>query len=79
MTLLWSANFIIAKVALHEFPPLLLCALRIGIAGMFLAPIYWQSMRAARAAVAGWPSGISLLAFLAICQRGQSIAVCFWT
>ena len=46
MVLLWSANFIVGKVALREFPPLLLGALRIGLAGIFLAPVYWRKARA---------------------------------
>ena len=47
MVLLWSANFIIGKVALREFPPLLLGALRIGLAGLFLAPAFWRKARTA--------------------------------
>ena len=35
MVLLWSANFIVGKVALREFPPLLLGALRIVPGGRF--------------------------------------------
>ena len=71
-TVLWSANFIVAKVALREFPPLLLGALRIGFAGIFLAPIYWQDTRAARKK--WWPGGkVSLLVFLAICNVGNQL------
>jgi drug/metabolite transporter (DMT)-like permease len=76
MTLFWSANFIIGKVALREFPPLLLGALRIGIAGVFVAPIYWQSMRAQRKR--WWPSGnASLLVFLAIANVGNQLLFIF--
>ena len=48
MVVLWSANFIIAKVALREFPPLLLSGLRIALAGLFIAPVYlWDRGRTA--------------------------------
>jgi len=72
MTLLWSANFIIGKVALREFPPLLLGAMRIGLAGIFLVPAYWQVTRAA--GKRWWPSGnVSMLAFLAVCNVGNQL------
>jgi len=67
MVLLWSANFIIGKVALREFPPLLLGALRIGLAGVFLAPAYWRKARA------GPPADLLLLGFLAICNVGNQL------
>jgi drug/metabolite transporter (DMT)-like permease len=76
MTLLWSANFIIGKVALREFPPLLLGALRIGIAGVFVAPIYFQSMRAT--GKRWWPAGNApLLVFLAIANIGNQLLFIF--
>jgi drug/metabolite transporter (DMT)-like permease len=72
MVLLWSANFIIAKVALREFPPSLLGALRIGLAGVFLAPVYFIKARAAGQRM--WPSrGLSLLIFLAACNVGNQL------
>lgn len=40
MLLFWSLNYIIGKVALREFPPLLLTCLRTSIAGTFILPIY---------------------------------------
>ena len=40
MVLFWSANYIIGKIALREFPPLLACGLRIALAGLFMLPIY---------------------------------------
>ena len=46
MVLFWAANFIIAKIALREFPPLLAGPLRVGLAGVFIAPLYaWQHRR----------------------------------
>jgi drug/metabolite transporter (DMT)-like permease len=41
MVLFWSANYIVGKVALREFPPLLLSGVRISIAGLLMLPIYW--------------------------------------
>lgn len=76
MTLLWSANFIIAKVALREFPPALLCALRIGLAGIFLAPLYWWQTRATKSPL--WPRhGVAVLAFLALCNVGNQLLFVF--
>ncbi len=76
MLLLWSANFIIGKIALREFPPLLLGALRIGIAGVFLAPIYWQNVRAA--GKRWWPGGnVPLLAFVAVCNVANQLLFVF--
>jgi len=43
MVFLWSGNYIAAKFALREFPPLLLCGLRMILAGAFLWPVYvWE-------------------------------------
>jgi drug/metabolite transporter (DMT)-like permease len=75
MVLLWSANFIIGKVALREFPPLLLGALRIGLAGIFLAPAYWRKTRATGGI---WPpADLMLLAFLAACNVGNQLLFLF--
>ncbi len=72
MVLLWSANFIIGKVALREFPPMLLGALRIGLAGLFLAPLYWRKVRVSGQGL--WPArGISMLVFLAVCNVGNQL------
>jgi drug/metabolite transporter (DMT)-like permease len=72
MVLLWSVNFIIAKVALREFPPFLLGALRIGLAAIFLAPMYWRRARAAGERL--WPgAGVWLLLFLAACNVGNQL------
>jgi len=70
--LMWSANFIVAKVVLREFPPLLLGVMRIGLAGIFLVPIYWRSVCAA--GKRWWPGGnVPLLVFLAICNVGNQL------
>ena len=40
MVLLWSGNFIVAKIALREFPPLLLMGVRAVIASLLILPFY---------------------------------------
>ena len=43
MIAFWSGNYIVGKIALREFPPLLLVGLRIGCAGLFVLPFYgWE-------------------------------------
>ncbi len=42
MVLLWSGNYIAAKIALREFPALLLSGLRVALAALFMIPIYWR-------------------------------------
>jgi drug/metabolite transporter (DMT)-like permease len=72
MVLLWSANFIVGKIALREFPPLLLGAMRIALAGLFLAPVYWRKARTNGEQIrmgADW----FILAFLAICNVGNQV------
>jgi drug/metabolite transporter (DMT)-like permease len=40
MVALWSLNFVIGKIALREFPPLLLAAVRTAIAGIVIIPVF---------------------------------------
>src|SRR5262245_13692641 len=40
MVFFWSANYIVGKVALREFPPLLLSSIRVTIAGLVMLPLY---------------------------------------
>jgi drug/metabolite transporter (DMT)-like permease len=40
MVFFWSLNFIVGKVALREFPPLLLAGLRTQFAGLMILPVY---------------------------------------
>lgn len=48
MVAFWSGNYIAGKVALREFSPLLLAGLRIGFAGVMMAPVYaWERSRPA--------------------------------
>jgi drug/metabolite transporter (DMT)-like permease len=47
MLLFWSLNFTIGKVALREFPPMLLVGIRTSIAAAFMVAIYfWQNQKA---------------------------------
>lgn len=71
MILLWSANFIIGKVALREFPPFLLSVLRLELAGIILAPAYWLKCRAGIRKLRG--PDVALLTVLAICCIGNQI------
>lgn len=41
MVFFWSANFVVAKIALREFPPLLLSAIRTTLAGLLILPVYF--------------------------------------
>lgn len=72
MVLLWSANFIVGKVALREFPPFLLSALRISMAAVFLAPIYWLRPRAVRVQT-NLSAHLPLLLILSACSVGNQI------
>jgi drug/metabolite transporter (DMT)-like permease len=45
MVSFWSLNFIVGKVALREFPPLLLSGLRTAVAGAMILPVYWWDAR----------------------------------
>ena len=46
MVLFWSLNFIVAKIALRSFPPLLLASLRTTLAALFILPVYlWKRRR----------------------------------
>ena len=45
MLLFWSANFVVGKIALREFPPLLLSGLRTALAALFILPVFFWSRR----------------------------------
>lgn len=46
MIFFWSLNFIVGKVALRHFPPLLLGGLRTALAGVMILPVYaWEARR----------------------------------
>jgi len=64
MVFFWSLNFVIAKAALREFPPLLLSCLRTSLAALFILPVYlWKS----RGKPGGWTrADVPALAMLGI-------------
>jgi drug/metabolite transporter (DMT)-like permease len=39
MVVFWSLNYIVAKMALRTFPPLLLASLRTTLAALFILPV----------------------------------------
>jgi drug/metabolite transporter (DMT)-like permease len=63
MQLLWSGNFLVGKIALRQFPALLLASLRVLIAGLCVLPIYWLRERGR----SNWTArDLPLLALLAL-------------
>ncbi len=46
MVLLWSGNYIVAKIALRELPPLLLMGVRMILAALVIVPVYLARSRA---------------------------------
>jgi drug/metabolite transporter (DMT)-like permease len=49
MILLWSANFVIAKFAVSQFPPVLAAGMRMMLAAIFILPVYFWEGRKVRA------------------------------
>jgi drug/metabolite transporter (DMT)-like permease len=47
MVVVWSLQFIVAKSALREIPPLVLSGLRTALASVCLAPVYFMAARSA--------------------------------
>lgn len=45
MVLSWSLNYIIGKIALREFPALLLSGVRTTMAGIFMLPVYYLNRK----------------------------------
>ncbi len=56
MTLIWSLNYVVAKIALRSFPPVFFACLRMMIAGAMMTAVYvvWIRRRPA-AAIEKWP------------------------
>src|SRR6202142_660249 len=73
MVTLWASNFIVGKVALQEFPAILLGSLRIIFAGAFLAPIYWLKKPRGPAEHSMW-NDLPMLVALAFFNTGNQIA-----
>jgi drug/metabolite transporter (DMT)-like permease len=45
MVVFWSGNYIVGKVALREFPAMLLIGWRLLLAGLMILPLYWLQSR----------------------------------
>ncbi len=56
MVLLWSGNYIVAKIVLREVPAILVVGLRAVIAGILIFPVYWKRLRQS----GEWPRGRDL-------------------
>lgn len=41
----WTGNYVAGKISLQIFPPVLLCSLRISLAGVLILPAYWWERR----------------------------------
>ncbi|MGB9606824.1 MAG: DMT family transporter, partial [Bryobacteraceae bacterium] len=66
MTLIWGANYAVARVALRHFPALLIGPLRAALAALLLLPVYgW--MRGRRRSSGPWrPRELAALALLGV-------------
>lgn len=63
MTFLWALNFIIAKFAVRQIPPLMAAGLRTGLAGILILPIYFWERKTK--GVAAWTKAdVPMLMFL---------------
>jgi drug/metabolite transporter (DMT)-like permease len=62
MVVFWSGNYIVGKVALREFPPLLLIGWRLLLAGFLILPLYWLQGRQQKRPVPWreWPALLCL-------------------
>jgi drug/metabolite transporter (DMT)-like permease len=45
MVVFWAANFIVVKLALRDFAPLMAVGLRLALAALFMIPIFWWEFR----------------------------------
>jgi drug/metabolite transporter (DMT)-like permease len=67
MLIFWSLNFVIGKVALREFPPLLLGCLRTTISGIFILPLFlWREAGSWRAWTWKQTPGVTAFAIFGI-------------
>ena len=63
MTFLWALNFIVAKFAVRQIPPLMAAGLRTGLAGILILPIYFWERKTK--GVAAWTKAdVPMLMFL---------------
>ena len=45
MVFFWAVSFVAGKIALREIPPMVLPVIRMGLAALFLLPVYWWDGR----------------------------------
>jgi drug/metabolite transporter (DMT)-like permease len=69
MTTWWSLNYIVAKYALREFPPLLASGIRMILAGIIMTGVYWRHHSAGK--IPEWSrADVKRLMFLGILGVG---------
>ena len=69
MTTWWSLNYIVAKYALREFPPLLASGIRMIFAGLIMLGVYWQHRSQGK--IPAWSrSDVKRLMFLGMIGAG---------
>ena len=66
MVLFWALNFLIGKIALREFPPLLLAGLRTSLAGVLILPLFFWQRRVAPEKTSWKREELPLLLFLGL-------------
>ncbi len=77
MVIFWAMNFLIGKVALREFPGVLLSGLRVSLAALLILPVYFGARR--KAAGGEWTRG-ELPALLVLGLVGVGLnQLCFVT
>ncbi|MDP9169080.1 MAG: DMT family transporter [Acidobacteriota bacterium] len=74
MVLLWSGNYIAAKIAFREIPALLVMSIRMIIAALLIGPVYWRQL-SRRVTPMTWGEG-RLLALLGV--AGITMNQFFW-
>ena len=62
----WTGNYIAGKIALHVFPPVLLCGLRISMAGVLMLPVYWWERWHGTPRALGAPGDLPQLVILGV-------------
>ena len=77
VTLIWGATFVVIKTALREISPLLFNAVRMTLASICLAAIYWQPLRKLKKRVLR--AGVGVGIFLWIGYEFQTTGLKFTT
>ena len=77
MVAFWSGNYIVGKIALREFPPLLVAGLRIGFAGLMILPFGLRE-RFAGASAGATPGAASTVRLLLLGVFGVTLNQVFF-